>query len=63
MEILLIEAMVVGALTALVAQHKNRGTVRWGILGFLFSIFALFLCAMLPKVKDVDRDRELDAVR
>jgi len=36
-----------GACSAL-ASHKNRGTVTWAILGFLFGLFALLVCALLP---------------
>jgi hypothetical protein len=44
----LIGALVSAAACSAIASHKNRSTVTWGILGFLFGVFALIACAVLP---------------
>jgi hypothetical protein len=44
----LIGALVSAAACSAIASHKNRSTVTWGILGFLFGLFALVVCALLP---------------
>jgi hypothetical protein len=33
------------------AQKKNRSALWWGLLGFFFSIFALFVLLLLPTVE------------
>jgi hypothetical protein len=44
----LIGALVSAAGCSALASHKNRSAVTWGILGFLFGLFALLVCALLP---------------
>ena len=34
---------------AVIASNKGRGKVLWGILGFLFTIIALIVIAILPR--------------
>ena len=36
---------------AVVAQQKNRSAFLWGVLGFFFSVFALFILLLLPTVQ------------
>ncbi len=38
-----------GVVTAIIADRKNRNVIGWGILGFLFGVFALVICAVLPR--------------
>ena len=32
------------------ARKKNRSAFLWGVLGFFFSVFALFVLLLLPTV-------------
>ncbi len=34
-----------------IAESKKRSGVLWGIMGFLFSVIALLIIALLPKIK------------
>ena len=43
--------IIVIVVCAMVAQQKNRSAVLWGVLGFFFSIFALFILLLLPTVQ------------
>lgn len=40
------------------AERKNRNQFLWGILGFIFGIFALLVIALLPEVKN-NNDTEI----
>ena len=42
-------AAVFGALTGTLAGHRNRNALLWGCLGFLFGLFALLVCVLLPR--------------
>ena len=33
-------------------ENKNRNAVAWFILGVLFSLFAVIIIALLPKLED-----------
>jgi hypothetical protein len=46
--------IIFAVLTAIVANNKNRNTVGWFILGFLFGIFALIVVALLPSLEAKD---------
>jgi hypothetical protein len=48
-EAILISAAVFGALTGTLAGHRNRNALLWGCLGFVFGLFALLVCALLPR--------------
>jgi len=43
--------IVVIILCAVVAQNKNRSAFLWGLLGFFFSVLALFVLLLLPTVQ------------
>ena len=43
--------IIVIVVCAMVAQQKNRSAFLWGVLGFFFSIFALFILLLLPTVQ------------
>jgi hypothetical protein len=43
--------LVVIVVCILLAQKKNRSAVLWGVLGFFFSVFALFVLLLLPTVE------------
>ncbi len=43
--------ILVIVLCVTLAQRKNRSPVVWGLLGFFFSIFALFLLLLMPTVQ------------
>jgi hypothetical protein len=36
---------------ALIASSKGRSGMAWGVLGFLFGLFALLVVALLPAKK------------
>ena len=44
-----VACLVLGAATAWVAQRKNRNTVIWAMLGFMFGVIALGVCALFPR--------------
>ena len=48
-EAILMTAAVFGAITGTLAGHRNRNALLWGCLGFVFGVFALLLCALLPR--------------
>ena len=48
-EAILMTAAVFGAITGTLAGHRNRNALLWGCLGFLFGVFALLVCALLPR--------------
>jgi hypothetical protein len=50
-ELILLMAIGFTVGTAALANSKGRSPVTWGILGFLFGIFALIACAILPSRK------------
>ena len=50
-ELILLMAIGFTVGTAALANSKGRSPVTWGILGFLFGIFALIVCAILPNRK------------
>ena len=41
--------LVLAAATAWVAQRKNRNTLIWAMLGFVFGVIALGVCAVFPR--------------
>jgi hypothetical protein len=41
--------LVLAAATAWVAERKNRNTLVWAALGFLFGVVALAVCAVYPR--------------
>ena len=43
--------LVVIVACIVLAQKKNRSALWWGLLGFFFSIFALFVLLLLPTVE------------
>jgi hypothetical protein len=43
--------IIVIVLCIVVAQNKNRSALLWGLLGFFFSVFALFVLLLLPTVQ------------
>ena len=45
----LIGGAFTGVITALIASHKQRNAASWGVLGFLFGLIALIVCAVLPR--------------
>ena len=32
-----------------IANHKGRNPVIWGVLGFLFGLLAVIVCAVMPR--------------
>ena len=44
----LIGALVSATVCAAIANHKNRSTVVWALLGFLFGLIPVIICAVLP---------------
>ena len=42
--------IIVVVACVLVAQNKNRSGLWWGVLGFFFSVLALFVLFLLPTV-------------
>ena len=44
-----VACLVLGAATAWVAQRKNRNAVIWAMLGFMFGVIALGVCALFPR--------------
>ena len=45
----LIGGAFTGVITALIAPHKQRNAAAWGVLGFLFGLIVLIVCAVLPR--------------
>ncbi len=43
--------IIVIVVCAVVAAQKNRSAFGWGVLGFFFSVFALFILLLLPTVQ------------
>jgi hypothetical protein len=43
--------LIVIVACAMLAQKKNRSALLWGLLGFFFSVFALFILLLLPTVE------------
>ena len=43
--------LVIAVVTGIVASSRGRSGFGWFILGFLISIFALILVALLPSLK------------
>ncbi len=48
-QLILFGYVAFGVVTAIIADRKNRNVIGWGILGFLFGVFALVICAVLPR--------------
>ena len=44
--------LFMGIVCSIIAQNKNRNAVAWFILGVLFSLFAVIIVALLPKLED-----------
>ena len=44
--------LFMGIVCSIVAQNKNRNSVAWFILGVLFSLFAVSIIALLPKLEE-----------
>ena len=44
-------ALVFGIAGAVLARRRGRGAVRWGLLCFIFGLFAIIVLACLPKVR------------
>jgi hypothetical protein len=47
-EAFLIGALASGGVTFAIASHKGRNPMLWGLLGFLFGLIAILVCAVLP---------------
>jgi hypothetical protein len=43
-----IGALISAVACAAIASHKNRSTVVWALLGFLFGVIPVIICAVLP---------------
>ena len=43
-------ALIFAAITGLIAESKGRDLFGWGILGFIFGLFALIAILCLPKI-------------
>jgi len=41
-------ALISAVVCAAIASHKNRSTVVWALLGFLFGVIPGIICAVLP---------------
>ena len=52
-ELILLMAIAFTVGTAALANSNGRSPITWGILGFLFGIVALIVCAILPNRKPV----------
>ena len=48
----LMQAVVCGFFCAFVAGQKNRDSITWFVLGFLFSVYALIAIAGVPVASD-----------
>ncbi|MFN5855183.1 MAG: hypothetical protein ACK456_04685 [Pseudanabaenaceae cyanobacterium] len=48
--IVLIIAVICGAICHAMATGKRRSPELWAVLGFLFGLFAVILLAVLPSV-------------
>ena len=44
--------LFMGIVCSIIAQNKNRNVVAWFILGGLFSLFAVIIIALLPKLEE-----------
>ena len=44
-----VACLVLGAATAWVAERKNRNALIWAMLGFMFGVIALGVCALYPR--------------
>jgi hypothetical protein len=42
-------AAISGGICVAIANAKGRNPLLWGILGFLFGLFAIIACACLPR--------------
>jgi hypothetical protein len=45
----LVGAVISGVICVAIANAKGRNPVIWGVLGFLFGLFAIVACACLPR--------------
>ena len=41
--------LCIAAFTRFVAEHRGRSGIRWAALGLVFGLFALLVCACLPR--------------
>lgn len=49
---LLFWLFIYGLACSLIANNKNRNVYAWFVLGVLFSLFAVIIVALLPKLED-----------
>jgi len=45
----LLGAVISGFANVAIANHKGRNPVIWGVLGFLFGLLAVIICAVMPR--------------
>ncbi|WP_263834425.1 zinc ribbon domain-containing protein [Salinibacter sp.] len=50
--ILLVQAVAFAVLSGIVANNKNRDSGMWGILGFLFGVFALVAALVVEEAEE-----------
>ena len=55
MVIVIIQGFFFGLFASYIAAQKNRDTLNWFILGFLFSLLALLAIVGIPALKDTDK--------
>lgn len=44
--------LFMGLICSIIANNKNRNVYAWFVLGVLFSVIAVFVVALLPKLED-----------
>jgi hypothetical protein len=49
--ILILQSIIFGFFSSFIASEKNRDSISWFILGFLFSIVAVLALVAIPKVE------------
>ncbi|MBA4312191.1 MAG: hypothetical protein C0417_06135 [Chlorobiaceae bacterium] len=56
--IFLIQAIIFGSFCAFIAREKNRYSIGWFFLGFLFSLIALLALIAVPTAPKLDDPRQ-----
>ncbi len=51
-------SIVMAVICALIAHSKGRSVLIWGLLGFVFSCFALVFCLLADDLSEAARSRE-----
>ncbi|WP_263834424.1 zinc ribbon domain-containing protein [Salinibacter sp.] len=54
-EILLVQAIACGVLSAIVASNKNRNVAGWGALGFLFGVLGFIASIAVSEVEETEQ--------